>query len=134
MTIPAESGAQDAADDLVERSGGQGRRRVGPVEQRAQRDAGVVETVALLRPGHGMLTDSDESCHAGVPDMHTVEKCLCLLATYNLSYVLCNVFVGKQHKLFDELISVFRTLKITDDRSEERRVGKECRSRWSPYH
>ena len=24
------------------------------------------------------------------------------------------------------------TLKLT--RSEERRVGKECRSRWSPYH
>src|SRR4051794_41462430 len=22
----------------------------------------------------------------------------------------------------------------TRDRSEERRVGKECRSRWSPYH
>ena len=22
----------------------------------------------------------------------------------------------------------------TKDRSEERRVGKECRSRWSPYH
>ena len=26
--------------------------------------------------------------------------------------------------------------KIVDgeERSEERRVGKECRSRWSPYH
>ena len=24
--------------------------------------------------------------------------------------------------------------KIPDKRSEERRVGKECRSRWSPYH
>ena len=27
--------------------------------------------------------------------------------------------------------------KVADsygDRSEERRVGKECRSRWSPYH
>ena len=24
--------------------------------------------------------------------------------------------------------------RLTDDRSEERRVGKECRSRWSPYH
>ena len=24
--------------------------------------------------------------------------------------------------------------KCRDDRSEERRVGKECRSRWSPYH
>ena len=27
------------------------------------------------------------------------------------------------------------SLVIADDwRSEERRVGKECRSRWSPYH
>ena len=27
-------------------------------------------------------------------------------------------------------------VKLVDsfDRSEERRVGKECRSRWSPYH
>ena len=24
--------------------------------------------------------------------------------------------------------------KAEEDRSEERRVGKECRSRWSPYH
>ena len=24
--------------------------------------------------------------------------------------------------------------KALRDRSEERRVGKECRSRWSPYH
>ena len=23
---------------------------------------------------------------------------------------------------------------VTSSRSEERRVGKECRSRWSPYH
>src|SRR3712207_6848963 len=26
------------------------------------------------------------------------------------------------------------TDKVLRDRSEERRVGKECRSRWSPYH
>ena len=24
--------------------------------------------------------------------------------------------------------------RLDDKRSEERRVGKECRSRWSPYH
>ena len=24
--------------------------------------------------------------------------------------------------------------EVDCDRSEERRVGKECRSRWSPYH
>src|SRR2546427_12743021 len=29
----------------------------------------------------------------------------------------------------------YQTLKTeTESRSEERRVGKECRSRWSPYH
>ena len=26
------------------------------------------------------------------------------------------------------------TYALKDIRSEERRVGKECRSRWSPYH
>src|SRR2546429_3904723 len=25
-------------------------------------------------------------------------------------------------------------LHVSSERSEERRVGKECRSRWSPYH
>src|SRR2546421_10795351 len=30
---------------------------------------------------------------------------------------------------------VFNTImNLTTQRSEERRVGKECRSRWSPYH
>ena len=27
-----------------------------------------------------------------------------------------------------------RSATFTKIRSEERRVGKECRSRWSPYH
>ena len=29
---------------------------------------------------------------------------------------------------------ISRVVKGGIDRSEERRVGKECRSRWSPYH
>src|SRR5256885_4685875 len=33
--------------------------------------------------------------------------------------------------LFDWLIYFYNTFVL---RSEERRVGKECRSRWSPYH
>ena len=28
----------------------------------------------------------------------------------------------------------FEPLTAAELRSEERRVGKECRSRWSPYH
>src|SRR2546427_7983641 len=35
--------------------------------------------------------------------------------------------------LFGEKI-VIRILDPSSARSEERRVGKECRSRWSPYH
>ena len=34
----------------------------------------------------------------------------------------------------DNIISVYETSDIRKGRSEERRVGKECRSRWSPYH
>ena len=39
--------------------------------------------------------------------------------------------------LYEELQARGLVAQITDDeiiRSEERRVGKECRSRWSPYH
>jgi len=35
-------------------------------------------------------------------------------------------------EIFDLVITDLRMPKA--DRSEERRVGKECRSRWSPYH
>src|SRR2546425_5166607 len=30
--------------------------------------------------------------------------------------------------------AVSQSPRVADHRSEERRVGKECRSRWSPYH
>src|SRR3712207_1713440 len=33
-----------------------------------------------------------------------------------------------------QLVHVNVSEKSIDSRSEERRVGKECRSRWSPYH
>ena len=37
------------------------------------------------------------------------------------------------HSLVDESTKkAIQALKA--ERSEERRVGKECRSRWSPYH
>ena len=36
--------------------------------------------------------------------------------------------------LEDYFSTVLSLEQIEKDRSEERRVGKECRSRWSPYH
>ena len=41
--------------------------------------------------------------------------------------------IGQLHHEMDMLILLFCELLI-GLRSEERRVGKECRSRWSPYH
>ena len=49
-------------------------------------------------------------------------------------------FVFQNFNLIDEL-NVFENIELpllyvdkNSSRSEERRVGKECRSRWSPYH
>ena len=39
----------------------------------------------------------------------------------------------EQHPIKINKVQI-RNLQIEDYRSEERRVGKECRSRWSPYH
>jgi len=38
------------------------------------------------------------------------------------------------HGLFPIVLWPYPVVGSGADRSEERRVGKECRSRWSPYH
>ena len=40
--------------------------------------------------------------------------------------------VGLVKKIKKEMLD--KTIWLFTTRSEERRVGKECRSRWSPYH
>ena len=42
--------------------------------------------------------------------------------------------VGDKVRLADTSLVVEVEKDFTTYRSEERRVGKECRSRWSPYH
>ena len=37
-------------------------------------------------------------------------------------------------KTLNEMLNPKQIDFMLYDRSEERRVGKECRSRWSPYH
>src|SRR5260221_10555527 len=43
---------------------------------------------------------------------------------------------GKQSLLlsYKSLLGGWKHRMVAQKRSEERRVGKECRSRWSPYH
>ena len=57
-----------------------------------------------------------------------------------IASILVIIFTGLvtiqiSKKRFAGIISMVILLQsITFTRSEERRVGKECRSRWSPYH
>src|SRR3989454_4884230 len=43
------------------------------------------------------------------------------------------VYRGREYTV-DLLPKIKLEMVLPDHRSEERRVGKECRSRWSPYH
>ena len=56
-----------------------------------------------------------------------------------LSYCATDECVGKiraSYYLLGALLGRFKKVEVSLPlcRSEERRVGKECRSRWSPYH
>src|SRR5256885_3750377 len=53
--------------------------------------------------------------------------CLCMEGRNMSSFSRCVCSIG---------LSLSATFPFLDNctRSEERRVGKECRSRWSPYH
>ena len=58
-----------------------------------------------------------------------------LLIVAGLCYVKGWSFTGNkdgadERERWQEVLSK----EVLEQRSEERRVGKECRSRWSPYH
>src|SRR2546426_4560879 len=42
--------------------------------------------------------------------------------------------LAQRHLGHEQVIAPCPVHVRVEDRSEERRVGKECRSRWSPYH
>ena len=75
---------------------------------------------------------------ADLPDVRKAsgkrhQMALCL-ALFTLAVTAGNrgfISIGDWLKCYQsELLDLFKPPK----RSEERRVGKECRSRWSPYH
>src|SRR2546430_11361877 len=72
-----------------------------------------------LSPTHGLLRSSDASLR---PKQTVYSLRIHVQSKFTLS-VLCNSWSAD--KFFKRRFG---------SRSEERRVGKECRSRWSPYH
>ena len=83
-----------------------------------------------------MSRDFDRVYAAGGRASIPPERLLCEQLDYNL---LFRWFVGLgiddpiwDHSTFTK--NRERLIEVKVERSEERRVGKECRSRWSPYH
>src|SRR2546422_987047 len=89
-----------------------------------------------LRP----LTDTRPKALVEIAGRSLLEVTLTRLRAFGITEVIINVhhFADlvidylKSNKNFGMRIEISREDVLL--RSEERRVGKECRSRWSPYH
>ena len=55
-------------------------------------------------------------------------------AIYRRRVTVPESWLGSVIVLEADAVSFHATVRVNGQRSEERRVGKECRSRWSPYH
>ena len=78
--------------------------------------------------------------HAGVPAVNAAIKAVRKSDVLN-DYEVCR-YMRLENGLYADVYALEIIIPIafrlntycTHVRSEERRVGKECRSRWSPYH
>ena len=86
----------------------------------SQVDAGLLKTAQVLYI-EGYLASSEHSVATAVNGYQIAQS-----ADKKIALTLSDV----------SMVSFFRDglTAILGNRSEERRVGKECRSRWSPYH
>src|SRR3712207_9529873 len=80
--------------------------------------------------GPEYLYDGKQITRAGLED-HFCGKLLGLPMGCDVCYT--NHAEADQDDM-DNLLTLLAVSGCTYIRSEERRVGKECRSRWSPYH
>src|SRR2546430_17089021 len=120
------------------------------IRSRFRQDFDAAVTKFVVFGGKGILIDSnlaDGGFWRKLPGGEAVNVDLTAVRTgrrtsESLEFRLQFVgVVGKRLKilaLHDHRSSIVRRIDIDSGggigRSEERRVGKECRSRWSPYH
>src|SRR3712207_7500237 len=71
----------------------------------------------------------------GIRDIGVTGVQTCALPISDMIYVITRGMAqGRKAGLLSAVGVTLGILVHTVSRSEERRVGKECRSRWSPYH
>src|SRR5258707_12724353 len=105
---------------------------------RAARIAGLEEVPALVRE----VPDSSALAMALVENIQRenlnpleeaggVQR---LIGEFKLTHQEAAEAIGRSRTATTNLLRLLNLQKTVQARSEERRVGKECRSRWSPYH
>ena len=94
------------------------------------RHGAVREDITIIRvPGAFELPIvASKAAKAGKSDAIICVGAVIRGATPHFDYVCSEATKGIAH------VALETGVPVGDDRSEERRVGKECRSRWSPYH
>src|SRR3712207_9349154 len=71
-----------------------------------------------------------EGIKANAPDAFVI----CITNPLDAMVWALREFSGLPHHMVVGMAGVLDSARFRHFRSEERRVGKECRSRWSPYH
>src|SRR2546426_11986814 len=77
-----------------------------------------------------MTTPDTADVKATVEQIHQLEQAGCEIARVTVN----TPEAAKALPAIKQQTTIPIIADIHFDRSEERRVGKECRSRWSPYH
>ena len=92
----------------------------------------IADVTHYVRP---QSTIDDEAVERGT-SVYLVDRTVPMLPE-RLSNELCSLRPHETSLCFSAVFTLNENLDILEEwfgRSEERRVGKECRSRWSPYH
>src|SRR5256885_9091987 len=131
-----------------------------PKEIKAQEHrVGLIPSTALMltRKGHTVLVQKGAGIGSGYPDQAYIDAGAQIIDTAKKVYAQAEMIVKVKEPLKaeygllrkDQILFTYLHLAASKPlteallksgvtgvayRSEERRVGKECRSRWSPYH
>src|SRR3712207_8308049 len=74
---------------------------------------------------------SSDVCSSDLPLLEPLKRKVECVGVYGLRFLSDDPATASEYRSKSAVASVAH---LKDVRSEERRVGKECRSRWSPYH
>src|SRR3712207_4843654 len=100
---------------------------VDAAKRMIQQEKGPLPIVEGDRRPKAIVTDRDIIAHVVAEGQDPTKMTVDEIASHDLVTIGPEQDINEARRLMDQH-------QLDRIRSEERRVGKECRSRWSPYH